>query len=388
VLVGILVFLQCAAFTSVIQVQGITWLFDHDVEAYVDDDAVAAGLGAKMFPGGVPYPANIDRLTEEAYGIQKLFGVWDFHIMTIVFCVINVITMMQPELKQLKGGYALIVSRFGQVPLWRLAVAYVIHVLRFSVVWLFVDVSGRVLGASDGPFEIILNSLAVLFILDIDDLVKFDEPRRNFYGIAFFRNRKELFGGRLDDAHAELDAMFRRAAAGDKYRVKFYGAMTWLCPAALMWCMSALAILMQRYTSTGELVAVDDLIIDEDRDVNARYRAIRYATAAVLYLDVHSTAMLASKNEYSDQNVIKHRLWRVADFVLQACVHVVFRTVVIDWAIEELLAYHRSWNTDRLSFWQDLSIVPPRSSHKGARAYGDREADIEKYSAAYHYQAQ
>ncbi|EGB11195.1 hypothetical protein AURANDRAFT_61514 [Aureococcus anophagefferens] len=147
-----------------------------------------------------------------------------------------------------------------------------------------------------------------------------------------------------------------------------------------MWCMSALAILMQRYTSTGELIAIDDLIIDEDRDVNARYRAIRYATAAVLYLDVHSTAMLASKNEYSDQNVIKHRLWRVADFVLQACVHVVFRTVVIDWAIEELLAYHRSWNTDRLSFWQDLSIVPPRSSHKGARAYGDREADVEKYS--------
>ncbi|KAH8059276.1 hypothetical protein JL721_9373 [Aureococcus anophagefferens] len=374
----------CAAFTSVIQVQGITWLFDHDVEAYVDDDGVAEGLAAKMFPGGVPYPANIDRLTEEAYGIQKLFGVWDFHIMTIVFCAINVITMMQPELKQLKGGYALIVSRFGQVPVWRLAVAYVIHVLRFSVVWLFVDVSGRVLGASDGPFEIILNSLAVLFILDIDDLVKFDEPRRNFYGIAFFRNRKELFGGRLDDAHAELDAMFRRAAAGDKYRVKFDGAMTWLCPvlcpAALMWCMSALAILMQRDTSTGELIAIDDLIIDEDRDVNARYRAIRYATAAVLYLDVHSTAMLASKNEYSDQNVIKHRLWRVADFVLQACVHVVFRTVVIDWAIEELLVYHRSWNTDRLSFWQDLSIVPPRSSHKGARAYGDREADVEKYS--------
>ena len=48
VLVVLLVFLQCAAFTSVIQVQGITWLFDHDVEAYVDDDAVAEGLTAKM----------------------------------------------------------------------------------------------------------------------------------------------------------------------------------------------------------------------------------------------------------------------------------------------------------------------------------------------------
>ncbi|KAK7232884.1 hypothetical protein SO694_0003617 [Aureococcus anophagefferens] len=57
------------------------------------------------------------------------------------------------------------------------------YYVRGSLLWYFVDVSAQVLGTADGPFNMLLNAVALVYILDIDDMLSVDMPSNNFFGI-------------------------------------------------------------------------------------------------------------------------------------------------------------------------------------------------------------
>ena len=47
----------------------------------------------------------------------------------------------------------------------------------------FYDIAAQILGTSDGPFNLLLNSLATAFVLEIDEVIFVDMPSHNFYGV-------------------------------------------------------------------------------------------------------------------------------------------------------------------------------------------------------------
>ena len=67
-------------------------------------------------------------------------------------------------------------ARRPRTVLW--LAAHFTHLLRIGVVVQFTIASSFLIGCSDGPAQILLNSVAALFILDCDDLLAaaFDAP--------------------------------------------------------------------------------------------------------------------------------------------------------------------------------------------------------------------
>ena len=65
----------------------------------------------------------------------------------------------------------------------RVLVCFVTHLLRVSLLWYYYEVSANMMGNSSGSFELLLDALAMTFILEIDNHLFFDLPSMNFYGV-------------------------------------------------------------------------------------------------------------------------------------------------------------------------------------------------------------
>ena len=132
-------------------------------------------------------------------------------------------------------------------PLWRLGLAYVVSTCRSLQLTVFVYSSCFVLGTSDGPAQVILNSLASIFLLGVDDAL----------------NMETVAG--LDALHAHADAVDQAAvwrpvaarllgpggpAPGDRRRALERGTL--FLEAVTLVILAWSAVAMQKRTSAGE----------------------------------------------------------------------------------------------------------------------------------------
>ena len=60
-------------------------------------------------------------------------------------------------------------ARTESPPYWRFVCAYVIHCMRVNLIITFLYASTFLMGTADGCFNVLLNSLAVTFILEVDE---------------------------------------------------------------------------------------------------------------------------------------------------------------------------------------------------------------------------
>ena len=67
-------------------------------------------------------------------------------------------------------------ERFSKLGALRVALAFLLHGARFVMTTYFIQVTVMVVGTADGPFNLLLNSLAMFFILECDDVIDFDLP--------------------------------------------------------------------------------------------------------------------------------------------------------------------------------------------------------------------
>ena len=126
-----------------------------------DDDEAAAAIEDKYYPAGVPYPANGVELSDALWGSFTIHKLPLIYLLCIFFCCLNITMYTQPETKQMKAAYIITLESRGKISPWRTFNAYIIFLMRFNLLWFFYDVCGRLMGASDGPFNIILNSLVL-----------------------------------------------------------------------------------------------------------------------------------------------------------------------------------------------------------------------------------
>ena len=138
-------------------------------------------------------------------------------------------------------------------PLWRLGLAYVVSTCRSLQLTVFVYSSCFVLGTSDGPAQVILNSLASIFLLGVDDAL----------------NMETVAG--LDALHSHADAVDQAAvwrpvaarllgpggpAPGDRRRALERGTL--FLEAVTLVILAWSAVAMQKRTSAGEGFYYDD----------------------------------------------------------------------------------------------------------------------------------
>ena len=67
-------------------------------------------------------------------------------------------------------------ARFSKLGALRVALAFLLHGARFVMTTYFIQVTVMVVGTADGPFNLLLNSLAMFFTLECDDVIDFDLP--------------------------------------------------------------------------------------------------------------------------------------------------------------------------------------------------------------------
>jgi hypothetical protein len=156
----------------------------------------------QSFPGGVPRPANISRMLPKN-------GSFFFYPPLIVLCVIGIFAEMRGELAEAHIGYILMRYRWSDFlkgeqhflgrtshgrehtargRRWilglRLFCASNIQIFRLAVVLYFIDSAIFLLGSSDGPLDLMLNSLALVFILNMDNYITYDLPEENLFRLA------------------------------------------------------------------------------------------------------------------------------------------------------------------------------------------------------------
>ena len=108
----------------------------------------------------------------------------------------------------------------------------------------FYDIAAQILGTSDGPFNLLLNSLATAFVLEIDEVIFVDMPSRNFYGVEHashrsrYARRLRLARNRFRDAVAAVERAPRSLRS-------LYDATSWLFPLGVGACVFQITLLMQ-----------------------------------------------------------------------------------------------------------------------------------------------
>ena len=140
-------------------------------------------------------------------------------------------------------------------PLWRLGLAYVVSTCRSLQLTVFVYSSCFVLGTSDGPAQVILNSLASIFLLGVDDALNMETVS----GLDALQPRADVYA-------IDMAAVWRPVAArllgpggpapGDRRRALERGTLFFEAATLVILAWSAVA--MQRRTSAGEGFYYDD----------------------------------------------------------------------------------------------------------------------------------
>ena len=140
---------------------------------------------------------------------------------------------------------------------FRIGACSLISILRASLVWFYFDIVGLMMGSADGPFNLLLNALAMGFVLELDDVLQPDLPSQNFFGVNHPR-LFQLYEERTARARATLAAAARVARVAPAGLRRAYHACSWITPTVVVVVVIANAWLLQKATTKGTLMTFDD----------------------------------------------------------------------------------------------------------------------------------
>ncbi|KAH8044277.1 methyltransferase [Aureococcus anophagefferens] len=208
-----------------------------------------------------------------------------------------------------------------------LFVAWTIHVARLSLVAYFALISVAILGTADGPFNLLLNSLAMCFIFEIE------------WRLAL----RDVFRGVAADV-----------ARGEHPALVVYRAYETLGELALGALVLTVTWAMQRRTTRGDIVTNDDDWITDTPGLTRIYKGCGLAIFSLLVFDCHFAWFFASKDR-------RKRPWlRVLAFLVDLAAVAVVVIVAVEWAVGWLM----SWNAAK----SHPSTPPQRALQRDAHA--------------------
>lgn len=370
VAVLVLILLQVFSLTCIQQMSWLASEWARLVEEYdIDDERLQSAYRA-----GLPYPSSFHDLLE---GHDSVYlGLPLLIIGPTILCGLAVsLLTLSGEVEQLKAGYLMMRREWiladpaatrprAAERAFRIGACSLISILRASLVWFYFDIVGLMMGSADGPFNLLLNALAMGFILELDDVLQPDLPSQNFFGVNHPR-LFQLYEERTARARATLAAAARVARAAPAGLRRAYHACNWITPTVVVVAVIANAWLLQKATSKGTLMTFDD----ESKDFGGRretmtltYNWMLYVLLLALLVDVQVCILCGCRDVFDDAGVGRAKQVALAALYLcvDACGLLVIRHVAIRWALGGLWTYGMSAETLGDRFWKRVDPAPNR----------------------------
>ena len=365
-----LILLQVFSLTCIWQMSWLATDWARIVEEYdIDDERTQSA-----YPAGLPYPSDIHDLLE---GNDSVYlGLPLLIIGPTILCGLAVsILTLSGEVEQLKAGYVMMRREWSLADpaatrpraaehAFRIGACSLISILRASLVWFYFDIVGVMMGSADGPFNLLLNALAMGFILELDDVLQPDLPSQNFFRVnqaGLF----QLYEERTARARATLAAAARVARAAPAGLRRVYHACSWITPTVVVVAVISNAWLLQKATTKGTLMTFDD-----DSSFGGRretttltYDWMIYVLLLALLVDVQVCILCGCRDVFDDAGVGRAKQVALAALYLcvDACGLLVIRHVAIRWALGGLWTYGKSeesWGGS--GFWKRVDPTPNR----------------------------
>ena len=372
VAVLVLILLQVFSLTCIWQMSWLATDWARLVEEYdIDDETLKSAYRA-----GLPYPSSFHAMLD---GHDSVYlGLPLLIIGPTILCGLAVsLLTLSGEVEQLKAGYLMTRREWSRADpaaarpraaehAFRIGACSLISILRASLVWFYFEIVGLMMGSADGPFNLLLNALAMGFILELDDVLQPDLPSQNFFGVNHPR-LFQLYEERTARARETLAAAARVARAAPAGLRRAYHACNWITPTVVVVVVIANAWLLQKATSKGTLMTFDD----DDSGFGGRreimtltYNWMLYVLLLALLADVQVCILCGCRDVFDDAGVGRAKQVALAALYLcvDACGLLVIRHVAIRWALGGLWTYGMSEESspggDR--FWKRVDPAPNR----------------------------
>ena len=189
------------------------------LQAFVLAMALDAKYAAWRERADEPYEDDDDRVDWRLRSRHGVGGVPSLVLFPLCFGSLVLALSLRSELHELVVGALLVVPAARELTYragWRgrvawfaaRSLAYGVHVARLGLVFLYLRVSAALLGTADGPVDIIVDCLTLVFVLELDNLMRLDASRTLFgRARASANDRARHLGAKLRAiAAATLDA--------------------------------------------------------------------------------------------------------------------------------------------------------------------------------------
>ena len=284
------------------------------------------------FPGGVQYPANYQFMNSYDTSNANSFGVPSSTWLTLLFCTFAIVLEMHDVVEEQRVLYLLV--RRG--PAWpndtramvdagsRWAAAWLLHGARFCLILKFLAISVELLGTSDGPLELVLNSLALGFVLEFDQAASLvltaDGPlKHSVFGRLTVSRYRRGPGRDKSILRTPLEAAFRAILtnANKKGRglIAIYNAVERMKPIVITFVVFHLAFRLQRFTSRGRFVTVDDDFVSHQETLTRIFNTNLDALGCFLLISNHLAHAVTLPNDAAQD--AKHVARRFVVFALE-----------------------------------------------------------------------
>ena len=359
------------------------WQYANSV--WYDDESEEV---TEAYPAGLSYPQNW-RETLKYYN-TLYFGVSSVVLVPLVLCSTMLMYSVSVETKQIKASAMILYDFTSRTPTQRSCAAraavvakifmcWTIFLMRVTNVWYYLDIASQLLGDSDGPINLLLNAVALQFILELDGQVLIDIPSENSFCWAKDEARIAAYIGALKDARLRLRRCVKNYHETGRLGTFCAAAVSWLSAVGTAFCIFFIGLKLQSYTNEGRFSTVDDTWpIGEDGAHQTKltlfYNWSMYAILGLLLLDMHACLLAAD----ADSATAAAKLAHVAGFVVEVMILVSVRVAGIQFVVQELFFYGISADNKYvapLRFWNDVDPRPNRPEAGDYSYYGADGAD-------------
>ena len=357
------------------------------------EEGVPPAWLAGTFPYGVPGPVAYSAELDDSILTR---GLPIFVIAPLVFTTFMLGMAVHKGVSGMKTAYLVIRwgarrerrrARFSKLGALRVALAFLLHGARFVMTTYFIQVTVMVVGTADGPFNLLLNSLAMFFILECDDVIDFDLPNGGYFGALRLDawqahiTWKASLQGVLESLADAVVKTARTSRAAERLYTAFERLSNPLISAAML----LVTWHMQKHTTDGHITTPDDDWIEDAPEVTRYFDRVTFFLVALIVTDMHVAWSMAS--DAAGGGWLPRAADRAARLALFACelaVGYVVLVVGVHWAINILLCWNRSEKTSPLQLSSEFSDAVGADAHAwddyyyaydyGYGGYGNPEA--------------
>jgi len=287
----------------------------------------------KAFPGGAERPANYKFMNSfDAQNPGTLKGVPVTTYLPLLFCVFAVTLQLHDIIEEQRTLFLLIrrgppfnhnklttvkeatsadsesprrrfhilLERVDFVSRW--AAAWLLHGARFCLLLKFLAVTVELLGTSDGALNLVLNSLALAFVLDFDRAASLiftadGHLKHSIFGrlTRFRKNAKENLTTVSNGLETAFEDMLDTAHQEHRRLLRLFNYIERFKPMAVALVVFHLALRLQTYTSRGDYVTADDDFLPHQRTLTTYFNTNLDALGIVLLLSNHLAFALSAK---------------------------------------------------------------------------------------------